>query len=108
MGKILIDKNTFVRSIEDVHRTLNYIDEFNDFLDDYGAEGYVFPPTCVDSTVELLSLVVGDTDDWVGYFCYELDFGKNWKEGCIHDEDGNNVKLTSPEELYDFLLSGQG
>lgn len=45
-------------------------------------------------------------DDWsdIDYFCWELDFGRNWKPGMIKDEDGKDVRMSTPEELYDFLV----
>ena len=40
----------------------------------------------------------------LSYFCYELDFGNNWTEGLVHDEEGNDIKLQSPEDLWNYLV----
>lgn len=38
----------------------------------------------------------------VDYFIYELNFGKDWKPGMVK-ENGEDIKLTTPEELWDFV-----
>ena len=44
-----------------------------------------------------------DESDWLGYFCYELNFGERWKPGTITEEDGIDIKLQTPEDLYEVL-----
>ena len=39
----------------------------------------------------------------IGYFCWELDFGKTWRPGKVTDRFGRDVKLSSVYELYDHL-----
>lgn len=45
----------------------------------------------------------------VSYFCYELDFGKEWKPGMVEEQDENgnmvDVDMSSAEKLYDYLVS---
>lgn len=45
-------------------------------------------------------------DSWIEYFCYELDFGRKYYEGCAA-QDGKNIDLSSPETLFDYLKSLQ-
>lgn len=42
------------------------------------------------------------------YFVYELDFGAKWHPGCCIDEHGNDIPLSTPEELYDALCVSWG
>lgn len=44
-----------------------------------------------------------DKDDWIGYFVYELYWGRKYEDGKIIDADGTIIKLASPADLYDFL-----
>ena len=48
-----------------------------------------------------------DKDEWIDYFCFELDFGKKWKEGVITEKDGTDIILKTAEDLYN-LLEKQG
>ena len=46
---------------------------------------------------------------WVSdldYFVFELDFGRLYRDGCIEDADGNPIKMSTAEELWDILTKG--
>lgn len=61
----------------------------------------------VSSVICFLNSLFDDESDWIGYYIYELDFGKHWTEGCITEKDGEVVYLRDAGELYDFLLKNQ-
>ena len=46
--------------------------------------------------VDLLKVIMNDTDDYIWQWCYDYDFGK--KEMYI-----NNTLIKSPEDLFDAL-----
>lgn len=58
-------------------------------------------------SIDLLSLAMNDNGSWIEYFICELNYGKEWKPGTITDENGCDVVLSTPEELYDFLVKNQ-
>ena len=50
---------------------------------------------------------VPTTKEWGGdidYFCYELNFGKDYKDGSVTDSDGTIINMGTPEDLYDYLV----
>ncbi len=51
----------------------------------------------------MLKTLFGDKDDWIGYFIYELDYGKKYKKGMVTDK-GKDIKLKSAGNLFDFLV----
>ena len=58
--------------------------------------------------IELLEKLMDiDTNDvWgsdIGYYCYELNFGKEWKPSSLTDMDGNSIDISTPEKLYDYI-----
>lgn len=57
------------------------------------------------AVVNLLGLMMHDSNDWIGYWLYELNYGKDWKPGCITDENDNDIKIETEEDLYNFLVS---
>lgn len=57
-------------------------------------------PTCV----ELLDKLMGDTGD-VEYFCIDIDFGRDYKPGCVQELDGTDVDFSTAEKLYDYLAT---
>lgn len=57
-----------------------------------------------EAIIELLEEAFNDVGDWIGYFCWCLDFGKAYYLGCATREDKSNIDLSSAETLYDFLI----
>lgn len=53
--------------------------------------------------VYLLQKLMRDDFENITYFIYELNYGKDYKPGCITDENGN-IDMSTPEELYDYLV----
>ena len=56
-----------------------------------------------ESVVVYLLEKIFDTD-MISYFIYELDYGKKYKAGCVLDENMNEIDLSTPEKLYDYLV----
>lgn len=53
---------------------------------------------------ELLSEIMCDKHDDIGYFCNELDYGRSYEKGMIVDKQGNEIDLSTARNLYDFLM----
>ena len=68
-----------------------------------GIDVELFLPSLDGDVVELLALITGDNDDWISYFVYEMDFGRNYKDGMITDKDGAIVRLATPRDLWRLL-----
>ncbi len=103
----MITKDLFCEIIEDAKKADEYQNWLNAQLQKNGAEGYLFQPTCIDSVIKLLHFYFGnsDIDDMISYFCFELNYGKKWKEGMLIDKDGNDIVLSTPSDLYNYLTS---
>ena len=56
--------------------------------------------------IKLLIASVSDnydaTED-IEYFIYELDYGKKWTRGMITDQDGNDIKMQTVIDLYNYI-----
>ncbi len=73
------------------------------------ADAALYPNHFLTNTiVEMLHEAMGDTFrdkygmTWTEYFCFELNYGKNYKPGMVKDK-GENIDLSTPAKLYDFL-----
>ena len=53
--------------------------------------------------LKVLKIVTKDSNDWIGHYIYELDWGKKYKAGCITDKDKKNVKLKTLDDLYSII-----
>lgn len=60
-------------------------------------------PSLITNVVELLERIMGDKYEWISYWVWELDFGKEYRAGCVTDKNGQDIKLESAHDLYRFL-----
>lgn len=60
-------------------------------------------PSLITNVVELLEHIMGDKYEWISYWVWELDFGKEYRAGCVTDKNGQDIKLESVHDLYRFL-----
>lgn len=104
-SKYLINKEDFVTTIEDIKLVNSYQDGLNNFFRKNNVDGYIFQPDCTATVLRLLHNIFGeaDRDNWIEYFCFELDFGKKWKPDSVTKKDGTSIKLQTIEDLYEFL-----
>ena len=87
------ERNCAERKIKDVMS-----DEYDDCI--------FFPNTKYESKmIELLEYIMEDTNHWISYFIYDLDFGNEYDNNTVIWEDnGKAIPLGTPEALYNFLM----
>lgn len=59
--------------------------------------------------IEILQNAFNDNhkDSWIEHYCYELDFGRKNNELKVWDKNKKEIPLTTPEDLYNLLISEQ-
>ena len=105
----MISKEEFVSimdRLKNIHDLQHNIDKLilesyeyhkNDLIDSAG-----FMVCCEDIIVDLLKKIFNDEAEDISYFMYELDYGRDYQDGCI-TEDGVNIDFSSADKLYDYL-----
>jgi hypothetical protein len=99
----MITKEKFIKYIDKIKRCWDFSLAFDKTLREYDVDGYIAFPDCTSALVDVLSDVLGDKSDWISYYCWELEFGRNWSKGMITDKDGNDIKLETAEDLWEVL-----
>ena len=101
----MLSKEEFVKAINDVENVCRYQEGLNNYFRKNNVDGYIFQPDCSSTVFGLLHTILGekDKDEWIDYFCFELDFGKKWKEGTITEKNGTEIILKTAEDLYNLL-----
>ena len=105
----MISKEKFVEIINrlrDYNDLQNKIDDlFKDNIDNRERDFINAGSICIghESVVVYLLENMFDTD-MIGYFIYELDYGKKYKAGCVLDENMNEIDLSTAEKMYDYLV----
>ena len=64
--------------------------------------GY-YDSVAADECYKFLSQHFNDQSDWIGYWIYDLNFGKKFKKGMVKSE-GNNISLKTITDLYKLLV----
>ena len=89
---------------------MNSLIEFDDFINDlYGMDVDIVECDVVMNFmvnyINILEDACGDsTTDWISYWLYELDRGAGWEPGCVTDDNGNEIKLETLDDLYELLV----
>ena len=105
----MISKEKFV---EIINRLKNYnelqdkIDNlFKDNIENRERDFINAGSICIghESVVVYLLEKIFDTD-MISYCIYELDYGEKYKEGCVLDENMNEIDLSTAEKMYDYLV----
>jgi len=100
----------FKECLKDVEDLMDLNDSVGDLIGRYGqTHGEEFCdfgfPTNVSHIVMLLSILLHDTNDWIGYWCFERDFGKRTDLGDVTGEDGTIYPLETAEQLWNLLAT---
>ena len=105
----MISKKEFVEIIERLKNYNDLQDKIDDLfknnIDNKEMDFINAGSICIghESVVVYLLERMFDTD-MISYFIYELDYGKKYKAGCVLDENMNEIDLSTPEKLYDYLV----
>jgi len=54
--------------------------------------------------INLLEGLFNDKSTWISYYVYELNWGKDYKDGSIIDKEKGIIKLANASDLYDILI----
>ena len=101
----MITKKQFIQSIEAIKKQMDYDHECtksfqkilkNDYISGYDNN------IIIEHLIKLLAELTKDKSDWIGYYVYELDFGKEYKEGCV-TQGGKNIPLKTPKDLWNLI-----
>lgn len=102
-----ISKTAFVKAINAIKEYNKKIDAIQTVLEENCEDSVFWPPSLQNDLINVLKNAFNDDDDYGGmieYFIYDLEFGKQWRPGVVTDENNKDIKMQTPEELYDYLV----
>ena len=108
IGEIMISREQFKKYLDIVRELEKKQDEFDDIFEIFDSESsvctfiYLKP---IKTIINLLNLCLGlgEDDDNIDYYIWELDWGKRGKD-CSELQGGVKVRLRDDDERYDFLV----
>lgn len=107
MGEEIVTREIFKEIMEEVQKSYDYQEGLNKYFEKHDVDGYLFQPDCMCATIKLLHMIFGEKDinGWISYFCFELNFGRKYKEGAVLNEYGTPIPLATIDDLYDLLTT---
>lgn len=87
--------------MDKIVRNNDKLDHISELL---GGVEKLYDASCIDEAVKLLEILCDDEEDgMISYWMWELDCGRKWHPGCVIDVNGNDIKLETVEDLYNYL-----
>lgn len=96
---------------------INKLKEVNDFVNETNAKARQLNDAIISDFFDASSLSIShesivvrllenmfNDNDIISWWIYELDYGRNYRKGCIQDGKGKNINISTPEKLYDYLI----
>jgi hypothetical protein len=102
-----INKKTFVDSINKIEKQFEYDEKCHEAFSTILRNDYVTNydySIVLSGLIDLLIELTGDSkvDGWINYFIFDLNFGKDYKDGCITEKD-KIIKLQNVDDLWKIL-----
>jgi hypothetical protein len=95
---------------EQFSKAIESLREFSDFEDKLFGLGIDLidcnqVTNLVCSLVRVLEDAFNDSAGWVGFYCWDLDFGRNWEPNVVTDERGQDIPLGTVEDLWNIITN---
>jgi len=101
----MITKDNFIRFISAIktqhERDVKFSDAMKEAFIDF--QGWYNNEEVLSVIEEYLIDIFNDKGEWIPYFIYDLDFGKEWTKDCC-SSDGKSIDISTVDKLYDFLI----
>lgn len=106
----MISKQLFVEAINMIMSIKDYQADKMKLWKKYGADGYLIEPSCEAVMLKIIKESFGRCGELeaIETFCYQNNFGRGKNHDSYMDSYGQRHTITSPDELYDYLLTNVG
>lgn len=96
----MINYYTFAKYMDIARQDTEYMEKVSDITkSDFLFENIQSPGAILD----LLAAIFQDKDDWIGYYVYGLNWGKDYSPERVQMETGECVTLSTYEDLFNLL-----
>lgn len=103
-GIDMIKKKNFVDLMMAIQKHDEFENAINKVFRDYDCDSSIMCCDLEGAIVRFLQNEFEDDDDWIGYFCYDMNYLKDFEIGNIILKDGTMPNIDTWEKAYDFLI----
>ena len=100
-----MDKKFFIKTLKQFKQVEDDVQGVHDAMKklspDFGGfyiDGYS------EIILNLLEELINDESGWIGYFIYDLEWGKKYHTGCVKSKEGKNLRLKTVSDLYNIII----
>ncbi|MEI6296217.1 MAG: hypothetical protein WCO84_01045 [bacterium] len=97
----MISKEVFVKTIEQLKRFNQIESNIQEASKELDFFSFAFPEY-EDLVINILTEVCDDKSEWIEYWAFELDYGKEYYKGTVTEND-KPVDISTPEKLYELV-----
>ena len=101
----ILSKEKFVEAINAMR---DWWDKTNKLYEDFGIDTIEMKIPHLEETILNILVDIFDDyeNDWISWWCYDTEFGKNEDLTTIYDRSGEVAiaELKTAEDLYDYLV----
>ena len=102
----MLSKEMFVECINFMKDRSDAMNKVNEIFTEEFEDSIFYPYFRYEVMMgKVLKDVMRDENDWISWFLYEMDYGRDVKPDSVTEADGTPIDITTPEKLYDFLIS---
>lgn len=95
---------------------INHLKEVNDFVNETNKKAKKLHDSIISDFFNASSLSISFEDDLIsvlgvmfktdllGWWLYELDYGRKFKIGYLEEKNGDKPDLSTAEKLYEYLI----
>lgn len=99
----MISFKLFNEYMKELKEVLEESDELDSALKKFSKNfGGFNNEVAIDLIFSILRELTHDNSDIIGYFIYELNWGKEWHIGCITEND-KDIPMGNIKDLYNYL-----
>lgn len=103
----MISKKTFCDTLEALKKYYDIQNEMSKLLRSNDIEGCGFIPFSSEYEtiiIDLLEESVNDKTHMISYWAFDCDYGREIEEDSVTDAESNNIDISTPEKLYNYLI----
>lgn len=102
-----ISKDKYVKLVENIKNFENTINEASSIIRKATNRDWdIFYPTETFILIELVDELISGNDkyDDTYYFCFELEYGLDYKPGMVVDSDNNEIDFSTADKVFGYMF----
>lgn len=100
----------YLQKVKDVYAWQNQLFDLTARYNQAHRQEYpveISTPDLLLETVQLLSMIVEDREDWIGYYVFDLECGEKYTEDMVFDENDKPIPLKTIEDLWNAIKNSK-